>query len=74
MSSFPNHKHLAYWAGIAPGSNESAGKKKSTNMTLDKKYLKDALVKAARAASQTKVTYLNRKFASLFSKRGPKKH
>lgn len=73
MSAFPDHKHLASWAGIAPGSNESAGKKKSTKITHGNKHLKTALVEAAWAASHTKDTYLNRKFVSLVSRRGPKK-
>lgn len=73
MEVFPDHKHLASWAGIAPGSNESAGKKKSTRITHGNIHLKTALVEAAWAASHTKDTYLNRKFTSLVSRRGPKK-
>jgi len=73
MEVFPDHKHLASWAGMAPGSNESAGKKKSTRITHGNIHLKTALVEAAWAASHTKETYLNRKFTSLVSRRGPKK-
>jgi transposase len=73
MEVFLDHKHLASWAGIAPGNNESAGKKKSTRITHGNKYLKTALVEAAWAASHTKDTYLNRKYKSMVARRGPKK-
>lgn len=73
MAVFPNHKHLASWAGIAPGNNENAGKKKSTRITHGNKHLKTALVEAAWTASHTKETYLNRKYKAMVTRRGPKK-
>ena len=73
MKMFPDHKHLASQAGIAPGNNESAGKKKSPRITHGNKYLKNALVEAAWAASHTKDTYLSRKYKTMVSRRGPKK-
>ncbi|WP_268037062.1 IS110 family transposase, partial [Algoriphagus sp. PAP.12] len=73
MGVFPDHKHLASWAGVSPGNNESAGKKKSTRITHGNKYLKTALVEAAWAASHTKDTYLNRKHGAIAARRGTKK-
>lgn len=54
MSHFPSHKHLASWAGVCPGNNESAGKKLSSKITHGNKYLKTTLVEAAWAASRAK--------------------
>ncbi|AGA76919.1 IS110 family transposase [Echinicola vietnamensis] len=73
MEVFPDHKHLASWAGVSPGNNESAGKKKSTRITHGNKYLKTALVEAAWAASHTKDTYLGRKYGAIAARRGSKK-
>lgn len=73
MEVFPDHKHLASWAGVSPGNNESAGKKKSTRITHGNKYLKTALVEAAWAASHTKDTYMNRKYGAIAVRRGSKK-
>jgi transposase len=73
MDVFPNQHHLASWAGICPGNNESAGKKKSSRITEGNKFLKTALVEAAWAASLTKDTYLKRRYGSLVARRGKKK-
>ena len=50
MSQFCNSKRLCCWAGLASGSNESGGKKKSVRITRAGIYLKPALVKCAHAA------------------------
>ena len=73
MDAFPNQHHLASWAGLCPGNNESAGKKKSERTTEGNKSLKTALVEAAWAAAHTKDTYLKRRYASLIARRGKKK-
>jgi transposase len=73
MSVFPNQHHLASWAGLCPGNNESAGKQKSARITYGNKSLKTALVEAAWAAAHTKDTYLKRRYASLVARRGKKK-
>ncbi|SPF56387.1 Mobile element protein (fragment) [Candidatus Desulfosporosinus infrequens] len=49
MSQFTNSKHLCCWAGLTPGNNESAGKKKSVRITRIGDYLKPALVQVAHA-------------------------
>lgn len=50
MSQFANSKRLCCWAGLTPGNNESAGKKKSVRITRAGVYLKPALVQVAHAA------------------------
>ena len=72
MEQFPNEQHLASWAGMSPGSNESAGKK-STWITHGDKYLKVLLVQCAWAATRTKGTYLRSKYDSLVGRRGKKR-
>ena len=58
MNRFPTANHLASWAGMCPGNNESAGKRKSGKTTKGSRYLRAALVQAAWAASHQKGTYL----------------
>lgn len=72
MSRFPSAQHLASWAGLCPGNNESAGKRKSGQTTKGSTYLRTALVEAAWAATRAKGTYLRAKYQRLV-KRMPKK-
>ncbi len=72
MSRFPSAGHLASWAGLCPGNNESAGKRKSGKTTKGSKYLRTALVEAAWAATRAKGTYLQAQYQRLV-KRMPKK-
>lgn len=73
MEHFPDHKHLASWAGMSPGSNESAGKNKSGRTTYGNIYLRSLLVECGWAASRTKNTYLSSKYKSLVGRRGKKR-
>ncbi len=73
MEQFPNEQHLASWAGLSPGNNESAGKKKSSRTTHGDKWLKAMLVQCAWAATRTKGTYLRSKYDSLVGRRGKKR-
>lgn len=73
MDKFPTHKHLASWAGVCPGSNETAGKNKSGRITYGNKYLRSLLVEQGWAASRTKNTYLSSKYKSLVGRRGKKR-
>lgn len=73
MSQFPNEQHLASWAGMSPGNNESAGKKKISRTTYGDKYLKALLVECGWAATRTKDTYLRSKYESLVIRRGKKR-
>jgi transposase len=73
MSRFPTAGHLASWAGMCPGNNESAGKRKSGKTNQGSPYLRAALVQAAWAASHTKGTYLSAQFGRLVRRMGKKK-
>jgi len=73
MSHFPDQKHLASWAGMSPGANESAGKKKSGRTTYGNAHIRALLIQLAWAASRTKGTYLKSKYHSLVGRRGKKK-
>jgi len=70
MGRFPSDKHLASWAGMCPGSNESAGKRKSGRTTKGSIYLRNALVQAAWAATHTKQTYLAAQYKRLVKRKG----
>ncbi len=73
MSGFPTHAHLASWAGMCPGNDESAGKRRSGKTRKGSKWLRGALIEAAHAASRSKRTYLSAQYARLRGRRGPKK-
>ena len=73
MSVFENVSQLASWAGVCPGNNESAGKRKSSRIPKGNVYLKTALVEAANAAAKAKGTYLRDKFYRLKARRGYKR-
>jgi len=73
MSVFGNVSQLASWAGVCPGNNESAGKRKSSRIPSGNVYLKSGLVEAANAAARAKGTYLRDKFFRLKARRGYKR-
>ncbi len=73
MSRFPTADHLAAWAGVAPGNNESAGKRYSGKTRQGNKALNTVLVQAAHAASHTRNTYLAAQYHRLASRRGKKR-
>ncbi len=74
VSHFHSSKQLCSWAGLTPGNNESAGKKKSVRITRAGVYLKPALVEIAHAAVQsTKSPYYRNKYEKLSKRRGKKR-
>ena len=73
MSQFPTAGHLCKWAGMCPGNNESAGKKKSTKTPKGDKHIKATLVEAAWAASRTKGTFYSERHRRLIGRKGSKK-
>jgi transposase len=73
MSLFPSSKHLTAWAGLAPGSEESAGKPKAAPARQGNKYLRTSLVQSAWGAVRTKTSYWRQTFIRLRSRLGPKK-
>jgi transposase len=73
MSRFETPGRLASWAGVCPGSNESAGRIKSAHILPGNKYLKAVLGTAALSASRSKNTYLAAKYRRTAARRGPMK-
>lgn len=73
MSRFPTANHLASWAGICPGNNESGGKRKSGKTNGGDPWLKTALIEAAWAASRSKGSYLAAQYERLVVRKGKKK-
>jgi len=74
MSQFGSSKRLCRWAGLTPGSNSSAGKKKSVRITRAGVYLKPALVEVAHAAvKSTKTPYYKLKYERILKRRGKKR-
>ena len=73
MSQFPTDRHLASWAGMCPGNEESASKRRSGKTRKGSKWLRSALTESARAAARSKGTYLAAHYARLRGRRGSKK-
>lgn len=74
MTQFSSHYRLAAWAGLAPGCNESAGKRKSVKISRAGVYLKPALVEVAHCAVKDKNnTYYAEKFNIIAKRRGKKR-
>ena len=74
ITQFSNPKRLCCWAGLTPGNNESAGKKKSVRITRAGVYLKPALVQAAHAAVKSnKSPYYKAKYERIMKRRGKKR-
>ena len=74
MSQFSNHYRLSAWAGLAPGCNESAGKKKSVKISRAGVYLKPCLIEVAHCAIKDKTnTYYLDKFNKISKRRGKKR-
>jgi transposase len=73
MSRFPTAGHLCAWAGLAPASYESAGKKRPVGTRKGAPWLRRTLIEAARAAARTKGTYYSAQYSRLARRRGPNK-
>ena len=74
VSQFASSKRLNSWAGLAPGNNESAGKKKSVHVSRAGVYLKPALVQAAHAAVKSNENpYYKNKYEKISKRRGKKR-
>jgi transposase len=70
MSQFPSAANLASWAGLCPGNDESAGKRKDGRVRKGNRWLRRALGQAAWAASASKKSYLAAQFRRLCARRG----
>lgn len=73
MQPFATHRHLASWAGMCPGNEQSAGKRRRRRITPGNGWLKRTLTQAAWAASHTKNSYLASQYRRLAGRRGKKR-
>lgn len=73
MSQFPDDKHLTAWAGLAPGNNESGGKRYSGRTRKGNQTLKTAMIQAAQAARRKKGSYASALYKRLAGRRGKKR-
>jgi transposase len=73
MSRFPSARHLASWAGMCPGNNESAGKRRTGRTRKGSPWLRHCLVEAAHGAAHTRNKYLSSQYHRLIARRGKKK-
>jgi transposase len=73
MTRFPTAKHFCSWGKLSPGNNESAGKRKSGRTGHGNRWLRSALVQAARAAARTKNSYLAAQYRRIAGRRGAKR-
>lgn len=71
MSQFPSARHLASWAGICPGNNESAGKRYSGRIRKANNNLKTTLAQCAKVNALKRGTYLNAQYYRIAARRGP---
>lgn len=73
MSRFKTAEHLCSWAGLSPGNNESAGKKKSAHITKGNPYIKSMLCEVAWVIASKRNLYLSRWYWRIKQKKGAKK-
>ena len=73
MKQFPDAQHLASWAGLCPGSHESAGKRKSGKIRKGSLWLRRCLCQGAWAVSTKKNNYLSALYRRLAARRGSKR-
>ena len=73
MSRFPSERHLASWAGLCPGNNESAGKHKSGKTRKGDRWLRRNLIEASLAVSRSNDNYLSALYHRIARRRGANK-
>ncbi len=73
MSRFPTDKHISKWAGLCPGNNESAGKRKSGKTGKGNALLRSTLVVCAHSAVKNKNSYFYAQFQRISAHRGKKR-
>ena len=73
MGRFPTDKHISSWAGLCPGDNESAKKRKSGKTRKGNALLRTTLITCAHAAVKNKKSYFYAQFMRISAHRGPKR-
>ena len=70
MNQFPSAAHLASWAGLCPGNNESAGKRKNGKTRKGSDILRATLIECAKVAGHLKKTYFSAQYSRIAARRG----
>ncbi|HBV97174.1 MAG: transposase [Peptococcaceae bacterium BICA1-7] len=70
MNQFPSAAHLASWAGLCPGNNESAGKRKNGRTRKGSDILRATLIECAKVAGHLKNTYFSSQYTRIAARRG----
>jgi len=70
MSRFPTDAHLSSWAGLCPGNNQSAGKRKSSKTNKGNKHLKSILIQCAKSAKKDGKSFFHAQYQRLVVRRG----
>ena len=70
MNRFPTENHISSWAGVCPGNNESAGKRRSGKTRKGNKILKSTLAQCAKAASKNKDSFYCAQYQRICVRRG----
>lgn len=70
MSRFPSAAHLCSWAGVCPGNNQSAGRRKHGKTTKGNKALKTILTQCAKSARSVKSSYFSAQYQRISARRG----
>lgn len=73
MQRFPSSRHLASWAGLCPGANESAGKRKGGKSHRGNRWIKGLMTEVAWAGARTKDTYVSQHYRRLAPRCGAKR-
>lgn len=73
MQRFPSSRHLVSWAGLCPGQNESAGKRKGAKSHRGNRWIKGLMTEVAWAGARTKNTYISAQYHRLASRCGVKR-
>lgn len=73
MSQFPSAAHISSWAGVCPGNNESAGKRRSGKTTKGSRWLRRSLCQAAWAAARSSGSYFGEQYRRITARRGKKR-
>jgi transposase len=73
MTVFPDAAHLSSWAGLCPGNNESAGKRKSGKTRQGNRWFRSTLVRAARTAVRNDKNYFSALYRRIVGRRGDKR-
>lgn len=70
MNRFPSAAHLCSWAGVCPGNNQSAGRRKHGKTTKGNKALKTILTQCAKSARSVKHSYFSAQYQRISARRG----